>query len=141
MWSALCFMKRSQFVPCFLDKFSVLKCEYLIEAYGFYKMVQTIICIEKWYNITRKKILHFLLHVCQFIFIVYIIFFSWMSVWVMNFNKNDIGNSSKYSSQHRCNYRDPPPIISSPVRNKQELSLSITLVSALHFIWQWRNIS
>lgn len=67
----------------------------------------------------REKILHFLLHIGQFIFIVRIVFFFWLSIRVMNFNKNNIDRCSKYTSQHRCNYRDPPPIISSPVRQKK----------------------
>lgn len=99
----------------------------------------------------REEMLHFLLHVGQFVFIMHVIFFSWLSFWVMNFNKNNIDHCSKYASQHGCNYRDPPPIISSPVRekknntkqqNKEEkrkLLFFVTPVSTLSYIWQWKK--
>jgi len=38
---------------------------------------------------------------------------------MMHFNKDNIDYCSKYTSQQRCNYRHPPPIISSPVRKKK----------------------
>lgn len=58
----------------------------------------------------------------------------------MNFNKNDIDHGSKYTSQQRCNYRNPPPIITSPVRQKeQELVLLVILVNTFLCICQWTD--
>lgn len=80
------------------------------------------------------KFLCFLCHIGQFIFSMHIFVFSWLRIWVMNFNKNYIDHCSKYTSQQRCNYRNPPPIITSPVRQKeQELVSFVTLVNT--FLW------
>lgn len=103
-------MERLQFWT--LYRISALKGEFLIEAYGFHTVVQTTICIKTAQQ-NEEKVLHFLRHIGQFIFCMCFIFFSWLRIRVMNFNKNDIDHGSKYTSQQRCNYRNPPPIITS----------------------------